>query len=71
MDAAIDALRRQGHEIHDEQLAHVWPLAWDHINLTGGAMKPQAQPGEIGQPFPGADWLSQTFSAWLLARSAA
>jgi Tn3 transposase DDE domain len=32
---AVDALRDHGHTIPDELLAHVWPLAWDHINLTG------------------------------------
>ena len=35
LGAAVDALRRHGHEMPDELLAHVWPLAWDHINLTG------------------------------------
>ena len=32
---AVDALRRSGHDIPDKLLAHVWPLAWEHINLTG------------------------------------
>jgi TnpA family transposase len=32
---AVDALRRRGHALPDEILAHVWPLAWDHVNLTG------------------------------------
>jgi hypothetical protein len=33
---AVVALRRHGHDLlPDQTLAHVWPLAWDHINLTG------------------------------------
>ena len=32
---AIIALRRRGHDVPDQVLAHIWPLAWDHINLTG------------------------------------
>jgi Tn3 transposase DDE domain len=32
---AVDVLRRHGHTLPEEILAHVWPLAWDHINLTG------------------------------------
>ena len=32
---AIIALRRRGHIVPDQVLAHIWPLAWDHINLTG------------------------------------
>ena len=32
---AVGALRRHGYDVPDQILAHVWPLAWDHINLTG------------------------------------
>src|SRR3954453_18636749 len=32
---AVTALRRHGYGVPDQLLAHVWPLAWDHINLTG------------------------------------
>jgi TnpA family transposase len=32
---AVDTLRRDGQVLTNENLAHVWPLAWDHINLTG------------------------------------
>lgn len=35
LDEAVGALRRHGHDVPERILAHVWPLAWDHINLTG------------------------------------
>jgi hypothetical protein len=28
-------LREHGHAVDDRLLAHVWPLGWEHINLTG------------------------------------
>ena len=35
LGAAVAALRGRGHAIRDELLKHVWPLHWEHINLTG------------------------------------
>jgi TnpA family transposase len=35
LGVAVDALGRDGRGLTDEILTHVWPLAWDHINLTG------------------------------------
>lgn len=35
LSAAIDSLRAEGLEISDEQLGHLSPLGWEHINLTG------------------------------------
>jgi TnpA family transposase len=32
---AVDQLRTEGHDIPDELLAHVAPLGWEHISLTG------------------------------------
>jgi TnpA family transposase len=32
---AVGALRPHGYDAPDRILAHVWPLAWDHIDLTG------------------------------------
>jgi len=32
---AIDALRDQGESVPDDLLAHLAPLGWQHINLTG------------------------------------
>ena len=31
----IDTLRKQGQTITDEQIQHLSPLRWEHINLTG------------------------------------
>jgi len=35
VERAISVLRQQGQDIPDELLAHVSPLKWEHINLTG------------------------------------
>ncbi len=35
LDRALDALRRRGEAIPDALLAHIAPLGWQHINLTG------------------------------------
>jgi hypothetical protein len=35
LEDAIAALRSEGHEIPDEYLAHLSPLAWNHVNLLG------------------------------------
>ncbi len=35
LSEAVVALRRHGYDVPDQILAHVWPLAWEHINLTG------------------------------------
>ena len=32
---ALDAVRRRGNSVPDELLAHLAPLGWQHINLTG------------------------------------
>ncbi len=32
---AVAQLQQQGDEITDEQLRHLSPLGWDHIQLTG------------------------------------
>ena len=32
---ALDALRRQGEGVSDALLAHIAPLGWQHVNLTG------------------------------------
>ena len=32
---AVDALRRGGEVVPDALLAHVAPLGWQHVNLTG------------------------------------
>jgi TnpA family transposase len=35
LDRALDALRRRGETIPDTLLAHLAPVGWQHINLTG------------------------------------
>lgn len=32
---SVETLRMSGHEVADDTLRNVWPLAWDHLNLTG------------------------------------
>jgi TnpA family transposase len=49
LGAAVDALRRHGHALPDELLAHVWPLAWDHINPTGGYTRGGDAPPAAGR----------------------
>jgi hypothetical protein len=35
LERAVEALRERGQAISDELLAHLSPLGWEHINLTG------------------------------------
>jgi hypothetical protein len=35
LERAIDALRAHGIPVEDELLAHLSPIGWEHINLTG------------------------------------
>lgn len=35
MDRAVRQLRRQGEPVPGDLLAHLTPLGWQHINLTG------------------------------------
>ena len=35
LERAAELLRNHGHAIDDGLLTHVWPLGWEHINLTG------------------------------------
>ncbi|MDH3769668.1 MAG: Tn3 family transposase, partial [Nitrospirota bacterium] len=35
LERAVVALRQADRQVSDELLAHVWPLAWDHINIIG------------------------------------
>lgn len=32
---AVEVLRLEGQDVPDERLAHVSPLGWEHIGLTG------------------------------------
>lgn len=35
LERAVNALKDNGHQIDDNVLGHLWPLGWEHINLTG------------------------------------
>jgi len=35
LEDAIAALRAEGQEIPDDYIAHLSPLAWNHVNLLG------------------------------------
>jgi Tn3 transposase DDE domain len=35
LDRAVAAIRQNGQTVADETLAHLSPLKWEHINLTG------------------------------------
>ena len=35
MDAALDQLRGEGHNLRDEDVARLSPLGFDHINMLG------------------------------------
>ena len=45
---AVDALRAQNEIVSDDLLAHVAPLGWEHVGLTGDYVWPEA-----AQPPPG------------------
>src|SRR5918996_75049 len=35
MEAALDQLRREGYPVRDQDVAHLSPLIYDHINVLG------------------------------------
>ena len=47
LDRAVRHLRAQGVNLPDELLAHVTPLGWEHIALTGGATTTGRQPRRL------------------------
>ena len=48
LERAITALRTEGHDIPDELLAHLSPLSWEHIGLTGDYVWRQDDIPELG-----------------------
>lgn len=44
LELAARRLREHGHAVDDRLLAHVWPLGWEHINLTGDYTWAEAGP---------------------------
>jgi TnpA family transposase len=56
LSRAVDRLRAEGHELPTERLAHVAPLGWEHISLTGDYVWPVIQGGQQGfRPLRGTD----------------
>jgi TnpA family transposase len=49
---AVQCLRARGEDVPDELLAHVWPTAWEHVNLTGDYSWRSIHRGEPGQLKP-------------------
>jgi hypothetical protein len=56
---ALDASRRRGETVPDALLAHIAPLGWQHINLTGDYLwDADAAVGPHGfRPLRGAEML--------------
>lgn len=46
MDAALDQLRAERFDVRDEDVARLWPLAHEHVNVLGryAFMLPRAEP---------------------------
>ncbi len=43
LSRAVDQLSAEGHESADDMLAHIAPLGWEHISLTGDYVWPSVQ----------------------------
>ena len=50
VDRAVQQLRAQGVVIPDNLLAHVAPLGWEHISLTGDFVWTEANPAAPFRP---------------------
>ena len=50
LDRAVRHLHAQGVRVFDEHLAHVAPLGWEHIALTGDYVWANASPPETFRP---------------------
>ena len=49
---AVQHLRDRGEHVPDELLTHVWPAAWEHVNLTGNYSWHSTHRSEPGQLRP-------------------
>jgi hypothetical protein len=49
LERAAPALRAAGHDLPDDKLAHVAPLSWEHIMLTGDYAWQDAMIAQAGQ----------------------
>jgi TnpA family transposase len=54
---AVQHLRDRDENVPDQLLAHVWPTAWEHVNLTGDYSWPSTHRGDPGQLRPLRDKL--------------
>src|ERR1700683_3476630 len=50
LDRAVRQLRAQGAAVPDDLLAHVAPLGWEHIGLTGDYVWTEANPAAPFRP---------------------
>ena len=50
LDRAVQHLRAQGVHVPDDLLAHVAPLGWEHIALTGDYVWADADPAVSFRP---------------------
>lgn len=48
-ERAVQSLKAHGQAVDDSLLTHLSPLAWEHINLTGGLCLATEQTGRAGQ----------------------
>jgi TnpA family transposase len=46
---AVQHLRDRDENVPDQLLAHVWPTAWEHVNLTGNYSWPSTHRGDPGR----------------------
>jgi TnpA family transposase len=56
LSRAVDQLRAEGHDLADEMLAHIAPLGWEHISLTGDYVWPSLSSNQSSfRPLRGGD----------------
>jgi hypothetical protein len=60
-DCAVRQLRAQGTMVPDDLLAHVVPLGWEHISLTGDYVRIEANPAA---PFRSLREVRSKFQPW-------
>jgi hypothetical protein len=60
LERAVQALRDSGKDVDDKLLAHLSPLGWEHINLTGDYIWRQSKQVEQGKFRP----LRMIHEAW-------
>jgi len=61
LDRAVQRLSAQGAMVPDDLLAHVAPLGWEHVCLTGGYVWTETDPSA---PFRPLREIRTTFPPW-------